>query len=79
VKNATLVPTTVIAMIVFAFKGNVDWTLGAIMGIGSVDGGVLAARLATSAQARRWVFLLLVFVISAELVHLVLHYVFKTH
>ena len=79
VKNATLVPTTVIAMIVFALKGNVDWTLGAIMGIGSVAGGILGARLATSTQARRWVFLLLVFVISAELVHLVLHYVFKTH
>ena len=79
VKNATLVPTTVIAMIVFALKGNVDWTLGAIMGIGSVAGGILGARLATSTQARRWIFLLLVFVISAELVHLVLHYVFKTH
>jgi len=79
VKSATLVPTTVIAMAVFAFKGNVDWTLGAIMGLGSVAGGVLGARLATSPQARKWVFLLLVFVISAELVHLALHYVFKTH
>jgi uncharacterized protein len=55
VKSATLVPTTVIAMIVFAFKGNVDWMLGAIMGVGSIAGGVLGARLATSAQARRWV------------------------
>lgn len=78
IKSAALVPTTIVAMLVFAYKGNVDWTLGAVMGVGSVAGGVLGARLATSPQARKWVFLLLVFVISAELVHLVLHYVFKT-
>ena len=48
------------------------------MGVGSVAGGILGARLATSPQARKWVFLLLVVVISAELVHLVLHYAFKT-
>jgi uncharacterized protein len=78
IKSAALVPTTVVAMVVFAVKGNVDWTLGAVMGVGSVAGGILGARLATSPQARKWVFLLLVVVISAELVHLALHYVFKT-
>jgi hypothetical protein len=35
--------------------------------------------LATSLQGRKWVFWLLVIVISAELVHLTVHYVFKTH
>jgi hypothetical protein len=49
------------------------------MGAGSIAGGVLGARLATSPQARKWVFWLLVVVISAELVHLTVHYVFKTH
>ena len=39
----------------------------------------MSARLAASPQARKWVFLLLVVVISLELVHLVMHYVFKTH
>ncbi len=79
IKSAALVPTTVIAMLVFAYKGNVDWPLGAIMGAGSIAGAVLGARLATSPQARKWVFLLLVVVISLELVHLAMHYVFKTH
>jgi hypothetical protein len=32
-----------------------------------------------SPQARKWVFWLLVLVICAELVHLIIHYVFKTH
>ncbi len=79
IKSAALVPTTIIAMLVFAFKGNIDWTLGAVMGVGSIAGGLLGARLAASPQARKWVFLLLVVVISLELVHLVMHYVFKTH
>jgi uncharacterized protein len=79
VKNAVAVPVTIIAMLVFAFRGSIDWTLGAVMGAGSIAGGVLGARLATSLQARKWVFRLLVMVLSAELVHLTVHYVFKTH
>jgi uncharacterized membrane protein YfcA len=79
VKSAVVVPVTVIAMLVFAFKGSIDWTVGAVMGAGSIAGGVLGARLATSLQGRKWVFWLLVVVISAELVHLTVHYVFKTH
>jgi hypothetical protein len=35
--------------------------------------------MATSPQARKWVFVLLVVVLTAELVHLTIHYVFKTH
>jgi uncharacterized protein len=79
VKNAVAVPATIIAMLVFAFKGSIDWTLGAVMGAGSIAGGVLGARLVTSLQARKWVFWLLVAVISAELMHLIVHYVFKTY
>jgi len=79
VKNAVAVPVTIIAMLVFAFKGSIDWTLGAVMGAGSIAGGILGARLATSMQARKWVFRLLVMVLSAELVHLTVHYVFKAH
>jgi len=66
-------------MLVFGYKGNLNWTLGAMMGASSIAGGVLGARLAMSLQARRWVFILLVVVITAELVQLTIHYVFKTH
>jgi uncharacterized protein len=78
IKSAALVPTTLVAMAVFAYKGNIDWTIGAVMAVGSVAGGVLGARLATSPAARKWVFRLLVIVICAELVHLTTHYVFPT-
>jgi uncharacterized membrane protein YfcA len=79
IKSAVLVPTTLVAMIVFAYKGSVDWTIGAIMGSGSVIGAYLGARLATAPGAKKYVFYLLVLVISAELVNLSWHYFFHTH
>ncbi len=79
VKSVALVPVTVIAMMVFAQKGHIDWTLGAIFAVGSIAGGVLGARLSLSPHARQWIFRILVIVISAELLHLVVHYAFDTH
>lgn len=79
IKSFILVPVTIVAMVMFAFHGDIEWTIGAFMGAGSIVGGVLGARLTTSENARKWVFVLLVVVISAELVHLLLHYVFNTH
>jgi uncharacterized membrane protein YfcA len=55
-------------------KGDLDWTLGAVMAAGSIAGGLLGVRLAVSDGARRWIFRLLVLVILAELVHLGVHY-----
>jgi uncharacterized membrane protein YfcA len=79
IKNATLVPATLVAMVVFAYHGNVNWTLGAVMGAGSIAGGLLGARLAASPAARIWVFRLLVLVICGELVHLGMHYALGTY
>lgn len=79
IKSAVLVPTTVVAMLVFAYRGDIDWTLGAALGLGSIVGGILGARLSMSPEASKWIFRILVFVICAELVHLSIHYVFPTH
>ena len=78
VKSAALIPTSIIAIIVFAMKGNLDWTLGLITGVGSIAGGLLGARMAAHEAAKKWVFRLLVAVILAELVHLAMHYLLHT-
>jgi uncharacterized membrane protein YfcA len=76
IKSAALVPTTMVAMAVFAYKGNIDWTIGAVMAVGSIGGaGRAPCDLARGAQV---VLRLLVIVICAELVHLTTHYVFAT-
>jgi uncharacterized protein len=74
VKNFLTVPTTAIAMLIFASQGSIDWPLSAMLGIGSVLGGFLGSRLAVSDQARRWIVGLLIVVIVGELIQLSLHF-----
>ncbi len=79
IKSALIVPTTVVAMGLFAYEGHLDMTLGLVMGAGSMAGGLFGARLAIAPAGRVWVVRLLVTVIVLELVHLTVHYVFHTH
>lgn len=79
VKIVVAIPMTVIALTVFTYKGSVDWSLGMVMSVGSVVGGYLGARFATSPSGRKGVFYLLVVILLAELVHLTLHYGFGTY
>jgi len=79
VKCALIVPATLVAMVVFVSRGDIDWTIGAVMGVGSVAGGVLGAKVATAPAAKCYVFALLVIVISAELIQLAWHFLFETH
>ncbi|MDR7006198.1 sulfite exporter TauE/SafE family protein [Paraburkholderia strydomiana] len=76
IKIFVLVPVTAVAMMVFAEKGSIDWSVGGVMALGSVAGGLLGARLAVSEQARRWIVGLLVLVTLAELIHLLVQYFF---
>jgi uncharacterized membrane protein YfcA len=70
------VPTTAVAMLIFASHGSIDWRLGAVLGVGSIIGGLLGSRLAVSEQARRWIVGLLIFVIVGELIQLSIRYCF---
>lgn len=74
IKSVLLIPTTIVAMLIFAESGSIDWRLGGGMALGSVAGGYLGARVSISAQARRWIVGLLVTVIVGELIHLALQY-----
>lgn len=53
VKSAVLVPTTLIAMLVFAYKGDIDWELGAVMGVGSILAGATLSAINEPAWGRR--------------------------
>jgi uncharacterized membrane protein YfcA len=77
VKTFLAIPTAIVSMVVFSFQGSIDWKIGAVAGVGSVIGGYLGARFASTPGAKRYVFYLLVTVLSAELVNLAVHYFFK--
>lgn len=73
VKNLVLIPTTLVSLLVFARDGHVAWLPGGAMALGSIGGGMLAARLALLPAARVWVFRLLVVVIAGELIQISQH------
>ena len=74
IKNFLLVPTTFVAMVIFASKGSVDWELGGVMALGSIAGALVGARLSVSEEAKRWIVGLLITVIVGELIHLSVRY-----
>ncbi|HSH99789.1 MAG TPA: sulfite exporter TauE/SafE family protein [Reyranella sp.] len=79
VKAFVAVTTAIVPMAIFMYKGSINWKVGMAAGVGSVLGGYLGARFASSPRAKQYVFYLLVTVLSAELVNLLMHYILKTH
>ena len=67
IKNFLLVPTSLVALAVFAADGSIHWTVGLVMGAGSMAGGLLGARMSLSPHARERITLVLTLVIVAEL------------
>jgi uncharacterized protein len=68
------VATTLVPIALFWRAGDIWWTEGALLSIGSILGGYLGAKLSSLAQARVWVFRILVVVLGLELVQLGIHY-----
>ena len=76
VKSVVTVAVTAVAMVIFAFRADVNWSVGALMGVGSVVGGLIGARVATSPLSKKIIFPLLVGVITLELLHLLWQFAF---
>ncbi len=64
----------IVALVVFARDGNVDWALGGFLAAGSVAGGFLGARLSLQPWIKPWTYRLLIVVMVFELIHMVLQY-----
>jgi len=73
-KALILVVTTIVPVAMFSVAGDILWTEGAVMSVGSIAGAHLGARFSNHVRAREWVFRLLVAVILLELGHLAWHY-----
>lgn len=75
-KNLVLFVTSAISLSIFAINGEVDWKIGGVMALGAVIGGLIGARFALNPIAKIWTFRLLVAIISLELVHIGMQYLF---
>lgn len=73
-KNLALAVTSAMAVALFAMNGQIDWTMGLLMGAGSIVGAYLGAKLAMHELAKIWAFRALVIIITLELLHMTLNY-----
>lgn len=70
VKGVVVAIYTTLAVVIFAWKGLVDWKIGGLMAIGQMAGGYLTARFAaTDPRASKWAYRILVVVVIAAVVH----------
>ncbi len=60
------------SLLIFGEAGDVDWTAGVPLALGSALGAYLAAELAAQEWARVWVYRLLVLVVVLAIAHLIL-------
>ncbi|HXP07363.1 MAG TPA: sulfite exporter TauE/SafE family protein [Acidobacteriaceae bacterium] len=67
--------STLVPVVLFAGHGSIHWPMGLTMSAGSMCGGYLGARLTMHAQAKVWIFRILVVVLVLEIIHLGIQYV----
>jgi uncharacterized protein len=60
------------SLLIFGETGEVDWSAGLPLALGSAAGAYIAARLVTRASAKVWVYRILVLVVVLSIVHLLM-------
>jgi uncharacterized membrane protein YfcA len=60
------------SLLIVGETGEVDWSAGLPLALGSAAGAYVAARLITRASAKAWVYRFLVLVVVLSIVHLVM-------
>ena len=60
------------SLLIFGETGEVDWSAGLPLALGSAAGAYIAARLVTMASAKVWVYRFLVLVVVLSIVHLLM-------
>lgn len=69
-KSAIMATIAAVTLPVLAIGHHVDWEAAGVMSVGSLAGGLLAARVAMIPGAAQWVYRLIVLILIGELGHL---------
>ncbi len=78
VKSALILPSVLASVLVFQYQAVIDWRIGALLSLGSVFGGYVGARIATSAIAKQIIFWTLAVVLTGEAVNLIWQFLSMT-
>jgi len=60
------------SLLIFGASGEVDWSAGVPLALGSAVGAYLAARLASREWAKVWVYRFLIVVVVLSIIHLLM-------
>jgi hypothetical protein len=76
VKALLVLSAVVASLLLFSEHSDVNWRIGGLLALGSVFGGWAGARIASQEWAKIWVYRCLVFIVVAEIIHLVWRFFF---
>lgn len=69
-KAVAMATIAAVTLPVLAVGGNIEWRSAAIMSVGAMVGGLVAAKVAMIQGIARWVYRLIVAILAGELAHL---------
>jgi hypothetical protein len=76
-EKAFLILSAVVASLLLFFEhSDVNWEIGGLLALGSALGGWAGARIASKEWAKIWVYRCLVFIVAAEMIHLIWRFFF---
>jgi hypothetical protein len=70
-KSALCLIFSFVSLCLFAIHDDVNWIYGGILAVGSYCGGFIGSKFAVKESARKWVFILLITIISIEICALI--------
>jgi hypothetical protein len=71
IKAVFLLIASILTIPIFFSQGQIAWAPGAFLAIGSSAGSWWAARIAIQPWIKRWVYLLLIVIVSVELAFMI--------
>jgi uncharacterized membrane protein YfcA len=70
IKNFLLIVASLFSLVIFYFNGLINWEFGLLLSIGSFFGGYLGSKVAHLEYIKKWIYRILILIISFEIVTL---------
>ncbi len=71
VKGVLLLCTSILALGIFDLGGDIDWSVGMLLALGSTVGSWMAAKIAMKPWIKVWIYRMLIFIVVVELSQLI--------
>ena len=70
IKNFLLIIVSFFSLLIFYFNGLINWEIGLVLSIGSFLGGYWGSKIAHLEIVKKWIYRLLIIIISVEIITL---------